>query len=153
MEPPPSTYTYYKIEPKNAEIIARDRNDQPVISVNTYGKGCAIACMFPVEMVMARTDDAFQNIPAYIFYSAALKYSNIKQEVSADNPFVELGLMKGTGSENLLFLINHEPSPQSLMLIFEQEPKSINDFKTGSVVENNLSLDANEVRILRLMLA
>ena len=73
--------------------------------------------------------------------------------MSADNPFVELGLMKGTGSENLLFLINHEPSPQSLMLIFEQEPKSINDFKTGSVVENNLSLDANEVRILRLMLA
>jgi endo-1,4-beta-mannosidase len=153
MEPPPSTYTYYKVEPKSAEIIARDRNDQPVISVNTYGKGCAIACMFPVEMVMARTDDAFQNIPAYIFYSAALKYSNIKQEVSADNPFVELGLMKGTGSENLLFLINHEPSPQSLMLIFEQEPKSINDFKTGSVVENNLSLDANEVRILRLMIA
>jgi hypothetical protein len=39
------------------------------------------------------------------------------------------------------------------MLIFEQEPKSINDFKTGSVVENNLSLDANEVRILRLMIA
>jgi phosphohistidine phosphatase SixA len=61
--------------------------------------------------------------------------------------------MKGTGSEHLLFLINHEPSVQSLILKFEQEPKGIRDFKTSSVVENNLSLDANEVRILRLMTA
>ncbi|MFZ1977930.1 MAG: cellulase family glycosylhydrolase [Bacteroidota bacterium] len=151
MEPPPSTYTYYKIEPKSAAVIACDKNNQPVLSVNTYGKGCAIACMFPVEMVMARTDDAFQNIPAYLFYSAALKHSSIKQEVSADNPFVELGLMKSKGSGHLLFLINHEPFAQSLKLKFEKEPKGINDFKTGSTVQNNLSLDANEVRILRLM--
>jgi hypothetical protein len=59
--------------------------------------------------------------------------------------------MKSKGSEHLLFLINHEPSAQSLKLKFEKEPKGINDFKTGSVAGKILSLDANEVRILRLM--
>jgi endo-1,4-beta-mannosidase len=153
MEPPPSTYTYYKIEANSAEVIAHDKNNQPVLSVNRYGKGYAVACMFPVEMVMARTDDAFQNIPAYLFYSAALKHSGIKQDVHADNPFVELGLMKSKGSEHLLFLINHEPSRQSLKLKFEKDPSSIADFHTNSGVEKDLSLDASAVRILRLLMA
>ncbi len=152
MEPAPSTYTYYKVEPTSAEVAAKDKNKQPVLCVNNYGKGHAISCMFPVEMVMARTDDAFQKIPAYKFYSLALLHSNIQPEVSIDNPFVEVGYMTGKHDRNILFLINHEPSTQKVKMTFKNVQIKIFDFHSNKPVLKNLTLKANEVKILNVIL-
>ncbi len=150
MAPGPVVFTFFHTRPTTAEIAAADQSGNPVLCVNRYGKGRALSCMVPLEMCLSCIDDAFQKIPAYLFYAIARSCSDISRDVVTDNPFIETGFMKGSPGDGILFLVNHEPEFQQVTLRFRSTPRSIADFHSGEPVAEKLGLVAHEVRVLKV---
>jgi endo-1,4-beta-mannosidase len=143
-------YIFFDVEPTSAKVLATDNQNRPVVCINTFGKGKAISCTFPVEQCMAKTDHSFHKTDAYKLYKTAFQLSGLNQPVSHNNKFVETGLMEGKDGSAILFLINHEPSEQNLELFISEKYKLITDFQNGIKIQKEISLKGSEVMVLKL---
>jgi endo-1,4-beta-mannosidase len=142
---------FFVVEPAAARVIASDNQNRPAMCINSYGKGTAISCMFPVEQCMAQIDFSFHHIKSYALYAEALKHSGIQMEVRHQNPFVETGIMQGNNNTALLFLINHESSSQKIDLTINKRYTACRDFLSSKPISDSIEMQPNEVKLLKLL--
>ena len=120
---PYSTTRKQKLVLTTATVVAVDKNGDPLITVNTYGKGKVYYINFPFEETLLSTNRAFDG-DVYKLYeyvaSRALKTPN----VTKNNKMVGI-----TENGNVVTLINYSNKPQ----------------KTGFELQNGKQID----RIMR----
>lgn len=95
------------LKPIKGETIAKDKEGNPSIIVNQYGKGRAILVTYPIELYLSYMPDVYKSNESFKIYQLAKRLAGIVYEVEVDSPYVEV---KEFNFENrkLILLINHE---------------------------------------------
>ncbi len=112
-----------KLAATTANVLATDKNGDPLVTVNAYGNGSVYYVNFPFEETLLSKNRAFDG-EAYKLYEYVARKALPTPDVTKTNPFVGI-----TQCGDLVTLINYSNAPQ----------------KTGYVLQNGKRID----RVLR----
>lgn len=96
------------IKDERAKVIGTTAN-QPVIFENTYGKGTAIFCRYPMERYLIEDADTI-NTEMFKVYQYIREKAGIESPVIKASPFTEVVKMP-YGDGELCILVNHGNNP------------------------------------------
>jgi len=150
------------VEATRAEVLAVDSSEKPALTLNRLGEGHAVFCAYPIEYYLINTVNVHADDGTYRLYQALSRLSQVENEFTADNPFVELGVLQGEAGERLLFVISHSWARIATRIAISRPVREITDLETGEprAVEQappgearlSVSLEPMNVTVLRLRL-
>ena len=86
------------LEMTGGEVIALDQDDRPSIVANSYGKGKAVLCTYPLESYLALKPSAFEDTEnTHKLYQAICQWAGVQPYFRTDNPSVEISALSGNG--------------------------------------------------------
>lgn len=101
-----------RLLPVTAKTVATDKNGEPCLTVNDYGKGKVIFFNAPIERFVATTEKVVSSKDSGIeaVYEYARGVAGIKREVLCDNPLVDITLHPLSEKETIAVLRNDTDS-------------------------------------------
>jgi len=94
---------------RDAQVLARDQDDKPALTVHECGQGHAVLCAYPIEFMLGVTPNAFEEgASCWRLYRALKRLAGIQSPFSVDRPEVEVGCLGGVGRDYVI-LVNHAP--------------------------------------------
>lgn len=102
----------------DAQVTAVDAEGSPVLVVAARGRGRAVTCAYPIELLLARVPDAHGPADrAWGLYAgvADLASAGLADRPSADHPDVTVGSLRGPGG-GAAVLTNHGPAAAEVTL-------------------------------------
>ena len=97
-------------ESAEADVIARNPEGCPALTVHDYGKGKTVLCLEALERLLIGVPHVFEENQSYRIYEALKELAGIDGDVKMSHPFIERTL-HSMGKARLLTLINHSPAP------------------------------------------
>lgn len=88
---PVSRTTKYTLKPVTAKVLAYDNDNQPVFTVNDYGKGKIFLLSVPVEAEFSKCGAACdESLPNYELIYNAIKHHNNQPAAECDSRFIHV---------------------------------------------------------------
>ncbi|MGB9780934.1 beta-galactosidase trimerization domain-containing protein [Caldanaerobacter sp.] len=92
---------------KEGEVFGVDKEGNPSIVVNKYGKGNAVFVAYPIELYLSYMPDVYKKDQSFKIYKLLKELADIKYQLEVNSPYLEI--KEFHNEENVLFLIiNHE---------------------------------------------
>jgi endo-1,4-beta-mannosidase len=145
---PPCRRSYLPIEPRGAQILARDGRGAPALVRNPVGQGQVLFLNHPLEYYLSELPDAGDT--GVEIYRLAARTAGLEPAVRSDNGQVQLRSVEVDGARPLLWVVNHGWEPAAVSLDApEAEPIFGADcpLLDGS---QTLHLDPKQVAVYRL---
>ena len=161
IDTPTSIYTYYA-EPVDADVLAVDASERPVLFRTRRGRGNVYTMLIPIEMILALSDhmnleDPYRKSIINLFRSIALE-SGVEIRYRTSSSQIEVKPFYGKDSD-ILIIINHgDPekiSIESSLLIKNVELISRSSFERSEIIKYydnkiTLSIDKKETLVLNI---
>ena len=97
----------------DARVLARDQDGNPALLVHEVGQGHAVLGAYPIELMLGKSPNAFEDGSSYWPLYRALKgLAGIQSPFSVDRPEVEVGCLTGVGRDYVI-IVNHTPGTVS----------------------------------------
>jgi endo-1,4-beta-mannosidase len=95
----------------DAEVVAVDAEDEPVLVLARRGAGHTVVCAHPVELLLAGIADACRRHPHWWrLYAGLADLADAREDAYADHPDVTSGVLTGPRG-GLVTLTNHTGAP------------------------------------------
>jgi len=161
IDTPTSIYTYYA-EPVDADVLAVDASERPVLFRTRRGRGNVYTMLIPIEMILALSDhmnleDPYRKSIINLFRSIALE-SGVEIRYRTSSSQIELKPFYGKDSD-ILIIINHgDPekiSIESSLPIKNVELISRSSSERSEIIKYydnkiTLSIDKKETLVLNI---
>jgi len=161
IDTPTSIYTYYA-EPVDADVLAVDASERPVLFRTRRGRGNVYTMLIPIEMILALSDhmnleDPYRKSIINLFRSIALE-SGVEIRYRTSSSQIEVKPFYGKDSD-ILIIINHgDPekiSIESSLPIKNVELISRSSFERSEFIKYydnkiTLSIDKKETLVLNI---
>lgn len=132
----------YIISAETAEVLATDKNANPVFVKNRYGKGLVYYLNFPLEKNLIDVCDGFEH-EQHMVYNEIFKDVKNEYPISYDNKFI--GITRHIGNEKeWVILINYSPNAQITNATVK------NDFEYKVIRGNLDKIEPFEMTILEI---
>jgi beta-glucosidase len=96
------------------QVIAVDQEGRPALVANTFGRGKALLCAYPLESYLALKPAAFEGSEnTHTLYRALRTWAGVTPAFCTDQPSVEVAALVGRG-RGYAVLANHQPQPQTV---------------------------------------
>lgn len=123
------------LELAGAQVIALDQDDRPSIVANSYGKGKAVLCAYPLESFLALKPSAFEgNENTHMLYQAICQWAGIQPLFRTDNPSVEVSALSG-GGHGYAVLANHRGEMCKVRITGRQALKSAVEIRDQDMLQ------------------
>ncbi|AMJ67494.1 glycoside hydrolase family 2 TIM barrel-domain containing protein [Hymenobacter sp. PAMC 26628] len=101
-----------QIDPKQATVLAKEADGNPVLLKSAYGKGSIYLLTFPLEMNLTTQTGAFdQGQPAYAAIYKEIARPLLKERIlTQENPFIGVTEHATSKTEKVVVLINYSPA-------------------------------------------
>jgi endo-1,4-beta-mannosidase len=127
-----------------AEILAVDQHDRPVLLRRRVGSGQLILCTYPLEY-MAAVTAAVNPEPTHRLYSALARESGIVPEVRVDEPLVMVSELVRDDGARLIWFVSQSEIPLTVAPVL-----AAGSLFDGDRVVEAIELDAFGVRVFEL---
>lgn len=120
-ELPVTAEAVFTVESVEGEIVARDRDGEPLFFRHAYGEGWIYLLTLPLEKYLAATPGSFhrEDRPDYgSVYRELGKAAGIRRIVTSSDPFVLLTEHEIAPGEQYVFAINYSDRPRKTRLTF-----------------------------------
>ncbi len=98
----------------DAEVIAIDQRDAPVLLAHRYGRGHTLVSAYPLENYLGLTASAFEGEESsHLIYRGFGEWAGITPFFSTDHPSVEVGSLIGEWG-GYAILANHQPQKRTV---------------------------------------
>jgi len=134
--------SFLPVVPADAEVIAVDEHDRPVLLRRRIGKGQLILSTYPLEY-MAAVTPAVNPEPTYRLYSALAVESGIFPEVRVEDPRVMVSELVRDDGARLIWFVSQSEEPLAVTPIVASGA-----LFDGDTVSENVVLDPFGVVVL-----
>jgi endo-1,4-beta-mannosidase len=135
-----------------AKALAVEKDNNPVFTVNSYGKGRIYFLAVPLETSLTSTPGAFgeRSAPYWKIYKTLAEGSALKPTVMKDNSFVGLTEHDLSPTEKIVVAINYSTMRQDVGLQIDGNWRT-DKALYGKLPENNRSMiDANDATVFTI---
>jgi hypothetical protein len=102
----PYPRAFLPIEPRTAEVLARDGRDRPALTEVAQGEGRLLFLAYPLEYYLGEQSMTLGESNAFALYRLLARRAGLAPPVTSTDPGVQLRLV-GTRGTPLLWVINH----------------------------------------------
>ena len=104
------------LEVTSGKVIATDQNGRPALVINTLGSGKTLLSAYPLEHYLAGVPGVFDKAePTHRMYAAFREWAGVKSAFSADNPAIEVSVLKGA-HHGYSVVVNHSAETQNVSI-------------------------------------
>ena len=138
------------INPQSANVLASEKDGNPIFTETQYGKGKLYFLSIPLEMNLTKTPGAFDKFqPAYCNIYQKIAQPLINERIlRQDNRFIGVTEHSLNDNEKVIVLINYSPASVSSTFIIK-EGWSISKSLNGNIpVGKNLTIKPNDALVL-----
>ena len=112
------------LEVNGGEVIAVDQAGRPALVANSYGKGHALLCAYPLESYLAIKPAVFEGAElTHTLYAALAAWAGVAPLFATDRPSVEVSALVGEG-RGYAVLANHHAEAETVTLTAREVLKS-----------------------------
>ena len=138
---------------KGAQVLAHEKDGNPIFTVNSYGKGKIYFLGFPMEMNLTTKPGAFTENPdecwkIYQTISAEIVAKN--RAVTKNDPFVGITEHDLSATEKVVVLVNYSPEDREVALSLANGWSIEKTLYGKSPVKSSVSLKANDACVFQL---
>lgn len=140
------------IRTESARVLAVENNNNPVFTVNQYGKGKIFFLAVPMESDLSKTAGAFNETspPYWKIFKTLADEAGIKHEVVRDNPFIGVTEHDLSQTEKIVVAVNYSVLPQEVTLRTDAK-WSISEIVYGDrPVGNKFKIAPNDALVIRM---
>ncbi len=99
---------FLPVRPTEAEVVAVDRHDRPVLLERRVGAGRIVFCTYPLEG-MAAALPRVNPEPTHVLYDALAVLSGVDRPVTVADPLVHVGHLSHEDGRRFVWLVSQEP--------------------------------------------
>lgn len=123
-----------------AEVVAADRNANPMLTVHAYGKGKVVYCNAAIERVSSGD--------AWPIYAYAAKVAGVQRCVTRSNPMVGMTEHKTEDGRVVVVAVNYAPTQQVVKVVVRGK---IGTVWRGRVEDGRLTMPANDAAVFEVL--
>jgi len=145
-----SSASRFTIQPVSAKVLAAEPDDNPVFTVNQWGKGSVYFLTVPIENNLSNTPGAFgeQAAPWWKFYKTLAEQAAISPILADDNPFVSVTEHQLSATERLIIAINYSTADQVVRFRPFAGQTTGRTLYGGTPVNGSYTIRANDALVL-----
>lgn len=136
---------FLPVRPVEAEVVAVDQRDRPVLLERQAGGGRLVLCTYPLEHMAAVTPRVNPE-PTHRIYDALAELAGVTRAVTVENPRVFAAELRHQDGRRFAWLVSQAPAE---ITVKPTVAGQLADLATGQPVEE-VVLDAYGVRVLLL---
>jgi len=137
---------FLPVRPTDAEVVAVDQRNRPVLLERAAGGGRLVLCTYPLEHMAAVTPRANPE-PTYRLYDALAELSGVTRPVTVDDPRVFAAELRHRDGRRFVWLVSQAAAETTVKPTVQGQ---LADLGTGEPV-GEVALHAYGVRVLRLL--
>lgn len=122
---------YFQMEPVGAQILSYDSEEDPAVTVYSYGKGRVYYVNFPLEFMLTKENEAFDK-GRHLIYEQIFGDILSQREAQIDNPLLSLTFHPAEDGSLYCAIMNYSTSDQKTNLKLK-EGYQITEVVTGSL--------------------
>jgi beta-galactosidase len=142
----------FSVHVTTAKVLAVEKDNNPIFTVNTYGKGKIYFLTVPLENSLTNTPGAFleRSAPYWKIYRTISDGSDLQHTVTRDNPFVGLTEHDISPTEKILVAINYSTLQQEVAVQINENWYAEEALYGKLPVNNKIIIKANDALVLKL---
>jgi endo-1,4-beta-mannosidase len=137
---------FLPVRPTDAEVVAVDQRNRPVLLERRAGGGRLVLCTYPLEHMAAVTARVNPE-PTYRLYDALAELSGVTRPVTVEDPRVLVAELRHRDGRRFVWLVSQAAAEITVKPTVEGH---LADLHTGEPA-TEVALPAYGVRVLRLM--
>jgi endo-1,4-beta-mannosidase len=137
---------FLPVRPTDAEVVAVDQRNRPVLLERQAGGGRLVLCTYPLEHMAAVTPRVNPE-PTYRLYDALAERSGVTRPVTVEDPRVLAAELRHRDGRRFVWLVSQAAAEITVKPTVEGH---LADLQTGEPV-TEVALQAYGVRVLRLL--
>jgi endo-1,4-beta-mannosidase len=137
---------FLPVRPTDAEVVAVDQRNRPVLLERQAGGGRLVLCTYPLEHMAAVTPRVNPE-PTYRLYDALAELSGVTRPVTVEDPRVLAAELRHRDGRRFVWLVSQAAAEITVKPTVEGH---LADLQTGEPV-TEVALQAYGVRVLRLL--
>ena len=141
------------IEPVTAKVLAREKDGNPVFTVNSYGKGKVYFLSVPLEMCTIKTPGSFTDSASEywrIYGTFAGDIIGQSRSVTKNDPLIGITEHDLSANQKVVILIYYSPYDKSVALNIKKGWIVEKTLYGNKLADSNLSIEANDANVLML---
>jgi endo-1,4-beta-mannosidase len=137
---------FLPVRPVEAEVVAVDQRDRPVLLERRLGAGRLLLCTYPLEHMAAVTPRVNPE-PTYRIYDALAEIAGVRRPVTVEDPRVLAAELRHRRGHRFVWLVSQAAAD---LTVKPTVSGALADLDTGQPVEE-VALRPYGVRVLRLL--
>ena len=142
----------FTINLTTAKALAVEMDNNPIFTVNSYGKGKIYFLAVPLENSLTNTPGAFaeSSVPYWKFYKSIADGSGIQCTAGNDNPFVGLTEHDLSPTQKIIIAINYSTVQQDVGFQIDENWITDKALYGKLPADNKSRINANDALVLLL---
>jgi endo-1,4-beta-mannosidase len=143
----------FSINPTTAKVLAVEKDNNPIFTVNAYGKGKIYFLSVPLENSLTNLPGAFleNSVPYWKIYAAIADGSDLQRTVIKDNAFIGLTEHDLSPTEKILIAVNYSTINQEVGFSIDKNWVAGEVFYGKIPVNNKSIINANDALVIKLI--
>ncbi len=138
---------------KGAQVLAHEKDGNPIFTMNSYGKGKIYFLGIPMEMNLTNKPGAFTENPDEcwkIYQTISAEIVAKSRAVTKNNPFVGITEHDLSVSQKVIVLVNYTPVDKEVFLTIANGWSIEKTLYGKSPVKSSVSIMANDACVIQL---
>jgi hypothetical protein len=138
---------------KGAQVLAHEKDGNPIFTVNSYGKGKIYFLGFPMELNLTNKHGSFTENPDEcwkIYQTISAEIVSRNRAVTKNDPFVGITEYDLSPTEKVVVLVNYTPEDREVALTLANGWNIDKTLYGQLPVKSNVLLKANDACVLHL---
>jgi endo-1,4-beta-mannosidase len=142
----------FTINPNTAKVLAVEQDNNPIFTVNSFGRGKIYFLAVPLEISLTNTPGAFgeRSAPYWKIYKTLAEGSALEPTVMKDNSFVGLTEHDLSPTEKILVAINYSTMRQDVGFQIDENWRADKTLYGKLPEKNKSTIDANDAMVFTI---
>ncbi len=140
---------FLPVRPTEAEVVAVDRYDRPVLLERRIGAGRVVLATYPLEG-MAAALPRVNPEPTHVLYDALAELAGVDRPVTVADPFVHAALLSHEDGRRFVWLVSQAPEERTVRPTVLGKLTELADGMSASAPIEAVTLPPFGVRVLQL---
>jgi beta-galactosidase len=142
----------FNLNPSTAKVLAAEKDNNPLFTVYTYGKGKIYFLSVPLEKSLINLPGTFmeKSAPYWMIYGTVAEGSDVKHTAVKNNAFIGLTEHDLSPTEKILIAVNYSTMPQEAGIRIDRNRVADSALYGRLPINNKSIIDANDALVLRI---